>query len=185
MSRRPYPTDLADAQWELVRSVMPGAKNGRTGTPRRYPPREICNATFYHAKNRGTWRALPHDFPPWPAVWQQHRRWRDNGTLDAVHEALRSGVRRKEGRRTDPSAAILDSESVRVAEKKRRCWGYNAGKKITGRKRHLLVDTIGLILTVVITAARVQDRDGGPRGSTWASPATHPRLILERGSGGT
>ena len=118
MSRKPYPTDLTDAQWEIVRSAMPGAKNGRTGTPRRYPLREIWNAVFYQAKNGGTWRALPHDFPPWPAVWQQYRRWRDNGTLDAVQEALRSGVRQKEGRRAHPTAAILDSQSVRVAEKR-------------------------------------------------------------------
>jgi transposase len=118
MSRKPYPTDLTDAQWELVCSVMPGAKNGRTGAPRRYPLREIWNAIFYQAKNGGTWRALPHDFPPWPAVWQQYRRWRDNGTLDAMHDALRAGVRQKEGRRACPSAAILDSQSIRVAEER-------------------------------------------------------------------
>jgi transposase len=118
MRRKPYPTDLTDAQWEIVRAAMPGAKNGRTGTPRRYPLREIWNAVFYQAKNGGTWRALPHDFPPWPAIWQQYRRWRDNGTLEAVHEALRTAVRQKEGRRPRPSAAILDSQSVRVAEKR-------------------------------------------------------------------
>ncbi len=118
MRTMPYPTDLTDAQWEIVRSAMPPAKNGRTGTPRRYPLREIWSAIFYQAKNGGTWRALPHDLPPWPAVWQQYRRWRDSGTLDAVHEALRAGVRRKEGRSAHPSAAILDSQSVRVAEKR-------------------------------------------------------------------
>jgi len=118
MSRKPYPTDLTDREWEIVRAAMPPARSGRTGTPRRYPLREIWNAIFYQAKNGGTWRALPHDFPPWPAVWQQYRRWRDNGTLDAVHEALRVGVRAKEGRHEHPSAAILDSQSVRVAEKR-------------------------------------------------------------------
>ena len=118
MNRKPYPTNLTDAQWEIVRSAMPLAKSGRTGTPRRYPLREIWNAIFYQAKNGGTWRALPHDFPPWPALWQQYRRWRDNGTLEAVHEALRTQVRTKEGRRAQPSAAILDSQSVRVAEKR-------------------------------------------------------------------
>ena len=129
MSRKPYPTDLMDAQWEIVRSAMPGAKNGRTGTPRRYPLREIWNAIFYQAKNGGTWRALPHDFPPWPAIWQQYRRWRDNGTLDAVHEALRSAVRQKEGRRARPSAAILDSQSVRVAEKRGGAGATTPGKR--------------------------------------------------------
>lgn len=118
MSRKPYPTDLTDRQWEIVRAAMPGAKNGRTGKPRRYPLREIWNAIFYQAKNGCTWRALPHDLPPWPAVWEQYRRWRDNGTLEAVHAALRSAVRVRAGREPTPSAAILDSQSVRVAEKR-------------------------------------------------------------------
>jgi transposase len=115
MNRAPYPTDLTDAQWEIVRAAMPPTRGGR---PRTYPLREIWNAIFYQAKNGGTWRSLPHDFPPWPAVWQQYRRWRDNGTLDAVHEALRLAVRQHAGRSAHPSAAILDSQSVRVAEKR-------------------------------------------------------------------
>jgi putative transposase len=118
--RKPYPTDLMDKQWEVVRRAMPLAKGGRTGKPREYPLREMWNAIFYHAKNGGTWRALPHDFPPWPAVWQQYRRWRDNGTVAAVHEALREQVRRKAGKEPTPSAGILDSQSVRVAEKRGR-----------------------------------------------------------------
>jgi len=118
MSRKPYPTDLTDAQWEVVRQAMPAAKGGRTGTPRTYALREMWNAIFYHAKNGGTWRALPHDFPPWPAVWQQYRRWRDNGTYEHVNAALREAVRAKAGRATTPSAAILDSQSIRVAEKR-------------------------------------------------------------------
>jgi len=75
-----------------MRAAMPRARDERTGTPRRYPLREIWNAIFHQAKHGGTWRALPHDFPPWPAVWQRYRRWRDNGTLEAVHEALRSAI---------------------------------------------------------------------------------------------
>jgi putative transposase len=129
MSRKPYPTDLTDAQWGIVRSAMPQAKNGRTGTPRRYPLREIWNAIFYQAKNGCTWRALPPDLPPWPAAWQQYRRWRDNGTLDAVQEALRTRVRQKEGRRANPSAAILDSQSVRVAEKRRAAGATTPGRR--------------------------------------------------------
>lgn len=97
---------------------MPPAKGGRTGKPRLYSLREIWNAIFYQAKNGCTWRALPHDLPPWPAVWQQYRRWRDNGTLEAVHAALRDQVRRKAGRSPTPSATIVDSQSVRVAEKR-------------------------------------------------------------------
>lgn len=118
MNRKAYPTDVTDAQWEILCSAIPPARNGRTGTPRRYPLREIWNAIVYQAKNGGTWRALPHDFPPWPAVWQQYRRWRDNGTLEAVHAALREQVRRNAQRNPTPSALILDSQSVRVAEKR-------------------------------------------------------------------
>ena len=116
----PYPTDLTDAQWEVVRSAMPPAKGGKTGTPREYSTREMWNAIFYKVKNGCTWRALPHDFPPHSAVWQQYRRWRDNGTLEAVHEALRGEVRRQAGKEPTPSAAIVDSQSVRVAEKRGR-----------------------------------------------------------------
>lgn len=120
MKRKPYPTDLSDAQWEKVRSAMPPARNGRTGKPRDYPLREMWNAVFYQAKNGCTWRALPHDFPPWSAVWQQYRRWRDNGTLEKVHTVLREQVRTSAGREPTPSAAIVDSQSVRVAEKRGR-----------------------------------------------------------------
>ncbi len=127
MQRKQYPTDLTDAQWEIIREAMPPAEGGRTGKPRQYSMREIWNAIFYQAKGGPvrsaqrhgcTWRALPHDLPPWPAVWQQYRRWRDNGTLEAVHAVLREQVRRKAGREPTPSATILDSQSVRVAEKR-------------------------------------------------------------------
>jgi putative transposase len=118
MKRKPYPTDLTDAQWEVVRCAMPPAKGGKTGKPRDFSVREMWNAIFYKVKNGCTWRALPHDFPPHSAVWQQYRRWRDNGTLERVHEALRSEVRRKAGRESSPSAAVVDSQSVRVAEKR-------------------------------------------------------------------
>lgn len=116
MNRKCYPSDLTDRQWETLQAAMPASKGG--GAPRTYPLRELWNAIFYQAKNGCTWRALPHDFPPWPAVWQQYRRWRDNGTLVRVHEALGSSLRQKAGRKRHPSAAILDSQSVRVAEKR-------------------------------------------------------------------
>ena len=90
MQRRSYPTDLTAAQWAIIAAVMPPPKGGRTGRPRKYPLREIWNAIFYVGKNGCTWRALPHDFPPWSAVWMQFRRWRESGTLEAVHAALRS-----------------------------------------------------------------------------------------------
>jgi putative transposase len=130
--RQRYPTDVTDAQWAVVEAAMPPAVCGRTGTPERYPRREMWNAIFYHAENGGSWRALPHDFPPWPAVWQQYRRWRDNGTLAAVHSALREQVRERAGREVTPSAAIVDSQSVRVAEKRGRRGAMTRARRSRG-----------------------------------------------------
>jgi putative transposase len=130
--RQRYPTDLTDAQWAIVEAAIPPAVNGRTGGPPHYPRREIWDAIFYQAKNGGVWRALPHDFPPWAAVWQQYRRWRDNGTLAAVHEALRPQVRQQAGKQTTPSAAIIDSQSIRVAGKRGRRTGTTAASGSRG-----------------------------------------------------
>jgi putative transposase len=130
--RQRYPTDLTDAQWAIIEAAMPPAVDGRTGGPPLYPRRELWNAIFYQLKNGGTWRALPHDFPPWPAVWQQYRRWRDNGTLAAVHEALRPQVRRAAGKDATPSAAIVDSQSIRVAGKRGMRTGMTAASRSRG-----------------------------------------------------
>jgi putative transposase len=118
MKRAPYATDLTDAQWEQIRSVLPRAKNGRTGRPRTHELREIWNAIFYQLRTGCAWRLLPHDFPPWGVVWFHFRRWRQDGTLEQVHDALRERVRLKAGRDATPSAAILDSQSVRTAGKR-------------------------------------------------------------------
>lgn len=116
--RRPaYPSDLTDAQWALVRAAMPPAAGGRTGRPRTYALREVWNAVFYLSRNGCTWRALPHDFPPWAVVWDHFRRWRDNGTLERVHAALRGAVRVRAGREPTPSLAVIDSQSVKTTEK--------------------------------------------------------------------
>ncbi len=116
-SRRRYPSDLTDAQWALVEAAMPPATNGRTGRPRKYPLREVWNAIFYLTRNGCSWRALPHDLPPWDVVWEHFRRWRDGGTLERVHAALREEVRVRAGRAPTPSLAIVDSQSVRTTEK--------------------------------------------------------------------
>lgn len=116
-ARAAYPSDLTDAQWALVAAAMPPAKHGRTGRPRTWPLREVWNALFYLARNGASWRALPHDFPPWTVVWNHFRRWRDEGTLARVHDALRTDVRRAAGRTPLPSAAVLDSSSVKTTEK--------------------------------------------------------------------
>jgi putative transposase len=118
MNRSRYPTDLTDAQWEVIRSVLPAAKNGRTGRPRTYAMREIWNALAYMAKNGCTWRALPHDFPPYENVKQHFRRWKRAGVLDTVHDALRLQVRVEAGRNAEPTAGSIDSQSVRTAEKR-------------------------------------------------------------------
>jgi putative transposase len=115
--RARYPTDLTDAQWALVRTAMPPATHGRTGRPRRYPLREIWNAIFYLTRTGCSWRTLPHDFPPWAVVWEHFRRWRDAGTLERVHGALRAQLRMSVGRPPLPSAAVVDSQSVKTTEK--------------------------------------------------------------------
>lgn len=113
--RRPaYPSDLTDAQWALVHAAMPPAVHGRTGRPRTYALREVWNAVFSLSRNGGTWRALPHDFPPWAVVWDHFRRWRDAGTLERVHAALREPVRVRAGREPTPSLVVLDSQSVKT-----------------------------------------------------------------------
>ncbi len=117
MERGIYSTDLTDKQWQRIESLLPVAKNGRTGRPRKYSQREMLNALFYILRTGCQWRNLPHDLPPHNAVWAQFRRWREDGTLDKVHDALRAQARKKAGRKEAPGAAILDSQSVKTTEK--------------------------------------------------------------------
>jgi len=117
MERQPYPSDLSDEQWAILQSVVPKAKGGRTGRPGKYARREIWNAIFYQAKTGCQWRYLPHDLPPWEDVWDHFRRWRDGGIIATVHDALRVKVRVEAGREATPSAAIIDSQSVRTPQK--------------------------------------------------------------------
>lgn len=121
MSRAPvrprYPSDLTDAQWALIEAAMPPAIHGRTGRPRKYPLREVWNAIFYLARNGCSWRALPHDFPPWDVVWEHFRRWRKRGTLEQLNGLLREEVRAWAGKDRTPSLAIIDSQSVKTTEK--------------------------------------------------------------------
>ena len=117
MQRSPYPTDLTEAQWRRVQPLLPTAKNGRTGRPRKYSQWEILNAVCYLVQSGCAWRLLPHDLPPHDAVWAQFRRWRQDGTWQGVHDALRAQVRLQAGREIAPSAAIVDSQSVKTTEK--------------------------------------------------------------------
>lgn len=159
---RRYPTDVTDRQWGLVEPLLPDPSPGPAGRPVVHDKREVVNAILYHVRAGGAWRMLPNDFPPWQTVYGYFRDWGNDGTLKALHDALREQVRVKESRGAEPSAGIVDSQSVKGADTVGAASrGFDAGKKINGRKRHIVVDTIGLLLVVMVTAASVQDRNGG------------------------
>jgi putative transposase len=157
MSRAKYPTDLTDAQWERIRPLLPKAKPG--GRPRSVDLREVLNGIFYIVRGGIPWRMLPHDLPPWGTVHYFYWKWRRDGTWEAIQDALRTKVRHSDGRPKSPSAAIIDSQTVKTTEAGGPR-GYDAGKKVNGRKRHIVVDTLGMLLAVVVHSAGIQDRDG-------------------------
>ena len=160
MKRRAYPTDITDAQWAMLEPEIPAPRPG--GRPRKTDMREVLNAIFYLTHEGCTWRALPHDFPPWRTVYNYFDAWKRDGTWDRILDILRVRLRKAAGRPTSPRVACIDSQSIKTAGGGEEV-GTDGGKRVRGRKRHIVVDTLGLLLAVVVTAANVDDAKAAQR----------------------
>ena len=157
--RRPYLSDLSDGEFALLTAHLP--EHSPFGRPWKHPLREILDGIFYVIRTGCQWRCLPHEYPPWPTVYWWFARWRRDGTFERLNTALRERVRVAVGRNPQPSAGIIDSQSVKTSAVGG-LRGFDGGKKINGRKRHILVDTLGLVLKAVVHSAAIQDRAGVP-----------------------
>jgi putative transposase len=177
MERKPYPSDVTDDQWRLLEPLIPPALPG--GRPRSVNLRAVVNALFYRNREGCTWRGLPHDFPPWKTVYNYYQWWQEDGTWEYLLKVVREKVRVSAGREPTPKVAVVDSQSVKAtpAGGPR---GYDGGKKITGRKRHIAVDTLGLLLAVAVTAADVPDAVGAKAVLKQLTQRPFPRLEVAR-----
>ena len=154
-----YPSDTNDEQWEGIEPLLPSVKTG--GRPEKHPRRAIVDAILYVVRAGCSWRQLPADFPPWQTVYWYFNQWEQAGATEKILPVVRAQLRVQEGRNPEPSAGLIDSQSVKGADTVGRdTRGYDAGKKINGRKRFIVTDTLGLLLVVVVLSASVQDRDG-------------------------
>jgi transposase len=177
---------MSDAEWAVCEPLLPAPawRAGRGGRPASWCMRDVVDAIRYLTHNGPVWRALPADFPPAGTVYWWTDKWQASGATGTMHGQLREQVRLAAGRAATPTAAIIDSQSVKAAEEVRRPGrGYDAGKKINGRKRHIAVDTTGLLLTVLITAASVQDRDAA-KPLLWNLKKAFPKIRLTWADGG-
>jgi putative transposase len=175
-ARKPYPSDLTDAQWTLLAPMIPAAHIQGGGRPRTVDMREVVNTILYLNRSGCPWEMLPHDLLPKSTVYDYFARWRDDGTWAKMLDRLREQTRRHAGREPTPSAACIDSQSVKTTEMGGRERGYDGGKKVNGRKRHLVVDTLGLLMVVLITSAGLDDGVAAPQLLQLIEPNAFPRL---------